>query len=600
MANDFLSADVISEEVQGRSSQIPNASTSAFAIAGYSPRGPEGKAYVNTSFQEFVQRFGGFSTKSKNAYAAAAYFQNGGNRLIFVRELHSDAVAAEGTLENHNPKASGRGKWADGAQVVISGNQNYFNAETGVYSAFDVKILVIDANSSLLAVSESYEALVLDDAEDPDYIINVLNDQSEDVVYGSVSGGVVGIPSALQPVSHAGVAIATGVSGQSAYTGSVSGAGLPVLAGSFKLKVAGVEKATDDGLGNLSGTGVSGTVDYDSGAVAVSIAGVTGTPAITADYIEAPDASVTITLSGGSDGGIMIASDLVNAGLKATKRGIYALDDVTEQFTMDLPDFAGDATTAQALLSYAGGREDVFVPLCPPKGSTPQQAATFKRNTLKSVSSYGGMFYPWVKVPDPLNKNRPIVIPPSGHVAGRFAFTDLRANVGKAPAGSFRGQLQFLSGLERTLSKTERDIVYQAQINPIRSDSDVGTAIWGNKTLAINGDFTDINVRRLFIFLRKTQETGLLDIVFEDVGDTTFGLIKTRLETFLEGLWLNNVIGSGVKDKSKAFKVVCDASNNPESVQVTKRIVIDEYIKPNLAAEVIHLRLQRVFDASQF
>jgi phage tail sheath protein FI len=192
-------------------------------------------------------------------------------------------------------------------------------------------------------------------------------------------------------------------------------------------------------------------------------------------------------------------------------------------------------------------------------------------------------------------------MPPSGHVAGRYAFNDLNANVGKAPAGVNRGQITgFFSGVERSLSdKGDRDIVYQAQINPIRSDSEVGNAIWGNKTLQIVGDFTDVNIRRLFIYLRKTQEAGLLDIVFEDVGPVTFGIIKQRLDTFLEGLFLNNVIGSGVADKSQAFKVICDLTNNPEPIQDAKMIIADEYIKPNLAAEVILLRIQRIFDASQ-
>jgi phage tail sheath protein FI len=180
-----------------------------------------------------------------------------------------------------------------------------------------------------------------------------------------------------------------------------------------------------------------------------------------------------------------------------------------------------------------------------------------------------------------------------------MAYTDQNENVGKAPAGVIRGQLAFISGVERTLSKTEQGIVYQAQINPIRSDANVGTAIFGNKTLQVIGDFTEVNVRRLFIFLEKAQYVGLLDVLFENIGPVTFALIKTRLDSFLENLFLQGVIGSGVPSKDQAFKVVCDETNNPPSVQQQRRIVIDEFIKPNIAAEFIHLRLQRVFDASE-
>lgn len=607
MAPDFLSPDVVSSEVQGQSSQIPSVSTSAFALAGFSLRGPEGQAIISTSFQQFVATFGGFTKKSFNTYAVAAYFENGGTQAIFVRSLHTDATYASGDFPGNtfHVRASGRGIWANGAQMVISGSPNFFSTVSGGFSAFDVTIALVDPNTGLLTVSENYQGLDLLDPTNPSYILNTINADSQDVFVSTIGGG--GIPAGLLPVTHSNAVFATGVSGQNTYSGSVSGTGLVILPGSMSFSVSGSEVGVDDAAGNIiisspsSASSVSGTVNYTTGAITifVSPAPTMGSP-ITTTYIQQAGSSVGITLSGGTDGTNVLPADVVGLNLLPLKQGIYALDDIHDQFTLALPDYPGDPATQKALLGYADNRADVVVLVEPPKGFTPQQAANYKRNTLQSVDSYGAMYYPWVKVPDPLNNNRALLIPPSGHVAGRYAFTDSNANVGKAPAGIFRGQLTgFIIGLERALSKGERDIVNQAQINAIRSDSEVGTAIWGNNTLQIVGDFTDVNIRRLFIFLRKTQELGLLDIVFEDVGPTTFGIIKTRLDTFLEGLFLTNVIGSGVTSKDKAFKVVVDSSNNPPAIQKQKKIIVDEYIKPNLAAEVIWLRLQRVFDASQ-
>src|SRR6185312_4053543 len=110
----FLSPDVFPEEVQGQSGSIPPAATSAYATAGYSPKGPEGQALLSTSFPQFVTQFGGFSLKSLNAYSVAAYFLNGGNRNWFVRQLHSDAQFATGAIStNYLMRASGRGIWAN-------------------------------------------------------------------------------------------------------------------------------------------------------------------------------------------------------------------------------------------------------------------------------------------------------------------------------------------------------------------------------------------------------------------------------------------------------------------------------------------------------
>lgn len=592
---EFLAPDVYVEEVQGRSAQIGAPSTSTFAIAGYSPRGPEGKAYINTSFKEFVDRFGGFSSKSLNAYAAAAFYQNGGSRLIFVRQLADDALAASGSFGNWAVTAAGRGAWANDAEITLSGNPNFYDIDSATYSKFDLTVQAIDPSTGVLATVEGYEAIELSDEEDPDYILKVVS-ESEYVKLEATGGGV---PVDLQSIPHGGNLMGTGDGSTTSFSVALPSFA-PLAKGAVYIKVDGVIVAQDDGEGAIAATGVVGTVDYLTGDIQVTI-----TPAplsgdiVVADVFTAPEESVTVTLLGGADGSNVILSDLTALSLKPLKKGIYALDDLDEQMQLALPDFAGDLQGIKDLISYAESRRDILVLCEPPKGSTPQNAANFKRNTLKSVSSYAAMYYPWVSVPDPLNKNRPKMIPPCGHAAGRMAYTDQNENVGKAPAGVIRGQLAFLSGVERTLSKAEQGIVYQAQINPIRSDANVGTAIFGNKTLQVVGDFTEVNVRRLFIFLEKAQYVGLLDILFENVGPVTFSIIKTRLDSFLENLFLQGIIGSGVPSKEQAFKVVCDETNNPASVQQQRRIVVDEFIKPNIAAEFIHLRLQRVFDASE-
>ena len=594
---EFLAPDVYVQEVQGQSAQIGAPSTSTFAIAGYSPRGPEGKAYIHGSFKEFVDRFGSFSTKSLNAYAAAAFYQNGGSRLVFVRQLANDATYATGAFPSTwSAQASGRGVWANDAEITISGNPNFYDIETATYSKFDLLVQIIDASTGVLATVESYEALEMLDSEDPDYIEKVVEASSEYISLTDIGGG---IPAELQPIPHPAEVLGTGNGTTTTFSQTLSLLA-PLAAGAVVIKVNGTEVAVDNGSGDIIATGITGSVDYETGAVSVTFT----TPpalsdAITADVITAPEAAVSVTLLGGSDGSAVILSDLTAVSLKPLKLGIYALDDLDEQMQLALPDFAGETQAIKDLITYAESRKDILVICEPPKGYSAQNAANFKRNVVKSVSSYACMYYPWVSVPDPLNKNRPKVVPPCGHVAGRMAYTDQNENVGKAPAGVIRGQLAFISGVERTLSKTEQGIVYQAQINPIRSDANVGTAIFGNKTLQVIGDFTEVNVRRLFIFLEKAQYVGLLDVLFENIGPVTFALIKTRLDSFLENLFLQGVIGSGVPSKDQAFKVVCDETNNPPSVQQQRRIVIDEFIKPNIAAEFIHLRLQRVFDASE-
>jgi len=571
---EFLSPDVFTQEVKGSPNAVPPAATSAFAMSGYSPRGPEGKAYLSTSFAEFVRRFGGFSKKSFNCYNAAAYFNNGGNRLWFVRQLHSDATFASGNFDvAYNVLASGRGTWANDAEVTISGDPSFYDPATAEYSRFSLSTSIIDQISGLLETSELYDLLVLDDVDSPNYIVEVLKN-SEDISLSAVSGG---IPAALQPTPFANVLIGTGDGSQNTFASSLSGFA-PIAEGLLTISVSGVPVATDDGLGGfvaISGT-VSGSIDYDTGAISVYISPAPLlSAAVECSGKKKPASSVTIVLSGGADGSAVVANDVVSSALQVTKQGIYAFDDVEEQMSLGLPDFVGDVATDLILIGYAENRKDVLVILNTAAGLTPQAAVSYRRNTLKSQSSYAALYYPWVKVADSLNNNRPKLIPNIGHIAGRIAYTDINENVGKAPAGTVRGQLQYIIGVERILSKPERDTLYPAQINMIRSDASVGTAIWGNKTLQIVGDYTDVNIRRTFINLEKEQYQALLDIVFEDVGPATFTLVQTRLSLYLEDKFILGVIGSGVPSKDQAFKVICDETNNTESTQIQKRIIIE-------------------------
>ena len=596
---EFLSPDVIVTEVQGKTGQVPVASTSAYAMAGYSPRGPEDKPYSSSGYTEYAQRFGSFSKKSMNAYCAAAYFLNGGSRLWFVRRLASDATLAVGAFGTAwDVAASGRGVWANDAVITLSGNESFYNPATAAYSRFNVKSQVINSSSGLLEDSETFEAVVLDDVEDPDYILEVLKD-SEDMVFTSVSGG---IPAAMLPIPHVGIALGTGTGSQTLFSTSVSG---DVIVGesTVQVKVNGTVVATDDFgvfVPVVGGPSVSGTIDYVGGALAIVISPApAAAAAVTVDLIQRGAVAMSTTLAGGSDGSAVQSSDVVGAGLLAGQKGLYALNLVDEMMSVALPDFAGQPDTEKAVITYCENRGDCVALIQPPKGSIPQAAVKFRRNSIASQSSHAAMYYPWINIPDPLNRNRPKLIPPCGHVAGRFAFTDRTENVGKAPAGVIRGQLTFITGIERVLSKGDMDQLYPAQINYIRSDASVGTCIFGNKTLQVVGDFTDVNVRRLFINLAKEQYVGLLDLLFENVGPSTWAIITARLNSYLSNKFIDGVIGSGVTDATQAFKVICNETNNPPSIQQAKRIEIDEFIKPNIAAEFIHLKLQKTFDASQ-
>ena len=54
-------------------------------------------------------------------------------------------------------------------------------------------------------------------------------------------------------------------------------------------------------------------------------------------------------------------------------------------------------------------------------------------NTAGYDSKFAALYYPWIEVMDPLTR-RPMMMPPSGHIAGVWARTDEQRGVHKAPA----------------------------------------------------------------------------------------------------------------------------------------------------------------------
>ena len=138
MAAQLLSSKVIVVEEDPKVRGISALPTSVAGAVGITERGPIGKAVLCTSFEEFQQRFGGFTPDSDLALAAMGFFENGGSRLWVVRTVHYDDIgdpmsltatrasgylmAGEGVPNSGSITAShwGGGFVADGDTLVIA------------------------------------------------------------------------------------------------------------------------------------------------------------------------------------------------------------------------------------------------------------------------------------------------------------------------------------------------------------------------------------------------------------------------------------------------------------------------------------------------
>ncbi|NWJ57978.1 phage tail sheath subtilisin-like domain-containing protein, partial [Marine Group I thaumarchaeote] len=203
------------------------------------------------------------------------------------------------------------------------------------------------------------------------------------------------------------------------------------------------------------------------------------------------------------------------------------------------------------------------------------------RNAINRSSSYAVLDSGWKYLYDRYNDSYHY-IPLNGDIAGCTVQTDLERDPWWSPAGFNRGRIRNVVKLPFNPSKTERDELYSAQINPVVTFEGEGTILFGDKTMLTRPSaFDRINVRRLFIVLEKSIATAAKYSLFE------FNDFFTR-QQFISMVtpFLREVQGRrGIQD----FKVICDETNNTPQVIDSNNFVADIFIKPNRVINYIQL-----------
>lgn len=521
-----------------------------------------------------------------------------------------------------------KGAWANGLEVAIRGNVDFYDTFSASYSRFDMDVLVQDQTSGSFFVQETYSQLDFTDSTSAYYFPDVVN-------------GLSSLLSVTVPIGNEGPLQLNGVASLRVIAGGDGTAANQVIStvappggiAPRSLLISFVANAgahpdraiTDDGLGNLTGNvdptytstvtvgGVTvgpNSVDYASGTINVKLSeAVQPTTFVLLQKESAPLESTHTELFGdpskgyiaGTDGTFdsthYSASQFTDLSLSLPSKGLYALNKVDAILQVVIPDFAGDTVVTGALLDYANVRAglpsggDRFIILTVPKGSSPQQAVNYFRFVLARFSNFAAIYWPWIKVADPLSNNRPLTIPPMGHIAGIYARTDNTKNVGKAPAGTVDGQLSFLLGLEYVATQGERDLVYPNRINPIITSPQTGTAVWGVRTIASDPQWLYVNARRLFMFLEKSVYNSTQWIVFENNGPPLWTRIQLQLSSFLLGLYNDGYFaGNTPKD---AFFVKVDNTNNSQATIDAGQVIVDVGAAPNRPAEFVRFRFQQ-------
>ena len=308
-----------------------------------------------------------------------------------------------------------------------------------------------------------------------------------------------------------------------------------------------------------------------------------------------------IMLTGGQDGDALVAADY--EGDEDAKTGIYALEKADLFNLMCIPPFTGeqdaDVGTLTKALAYCKDRRAMLL-VDPPTTTwtNPNAIVTESQSssgvfTLRDNNSI--VYYPRVKMADPLQENRLAEFAPCGVVAGVFARTDAQRGVWKAPAG-LEASLTGVQELAYKMTDGENGKLNPIGVNCLRTFPVVGNIAWGARTMngadVLASEWKYIPVRRLALFIEESLFRGTQWVVFEPNDESLWAQIRLNLGAFMHNLFRQGAFqGSTPRE---AYFVKCDKETTTQN-DIDRGIVnILVGFAPLKPAEFVIIKIQQI------
>ena len=572
MAETLISPGVLARE-NDISFIAPPALEAGAAIIGPTVKGPVEEPTIVTSYGEYQTIFGttftSGSTKQEylTSLAVKSYFGQGGNSVLVTR-----VVTGSFTVGSSSTIAAQTGSITDPFTLETLGKGTIFNNMTasGTYagtaeensdgslksgSADNLRWEISNVNTN----KGTFTLLIRrgDDASKNKIILETWNDLSLDPNSGNYIESVIG--NQTKSVSTDGSQKYISVSGEYAN----------------KSKYVRVSAVNNQTLDYLSTDGI--TINNDS-------AGNSFTSSLPTNQ-SGSFHSATGNLLG------TVTGDTYFSNIGSTSQGINGdeYDDAInilgnkDEYVFNIISAPGlltqhHSTQTDAIISLAEDRGDcIAVVDLRSYGSTVAQV-TAGANSLNS--SYAAAYWPWLQTQASTGRNE--FVPASVVIPGVYAFTDGAAAPWFAPAGLTRGGIPTVIQAERKLTRSQRDTLYNANVNPIATFPGSGISVFGQKTLQKKSSALDrVNVRRLLIALKKFVGDVSRELVFEQNTNVTRNRFLAQVNPYLTSV----VEQQGLF----AYRVVMDDTNNTSDVIDRNQLIGQILIQPARTVEFVVL-----------
>ncbi|HEB77909.1 MAG TPA: phage tail sheath family protein [Methylothermaceae bacterium] len=604
------------EEVPGGVRTITGVSTSVTAFVGYTRRGPLNHPVRLFNFGDFERTFGGLDPDSALSYAVYLYFLNGGSQAWVVRTAKGAAKATvtlkdeSGSNDVLTIEAASAGEWANNLRIEV----DYDTTNPDSLFNLTVTELLPDVQ---IRQQEEFRNLSMDPTSTRN-VVAVVNEGSKLIrvrpegagtIRPAQTGTTSGDLADLSPGDVSGKSMDITVNGKSANISfsdtdtEEPPSSLPELRSTLQAKI---EALTDPILKSvqvqLIGTRLRFVLGPEHEDKTITFSDVGGGEdeklASTLKLDSATVRTQLYPLENGNDGSPPSADEL--KGKRAEKTGLYALEDVDIFNILCLPGAADlEATQANATyseaLNYCEERRAFLIVDLPGTVNTLPQVQTWLNDNGSLKHRNAAIYFPRIRIPDPLQEYRPRPVPPSGAIAGLYARTDSARGVWKAPAG-IDASLRGVVALDYKLSDQETGVLNPLGVNCLRAMPVYGPVTWGARTLKGDDRFASewkyIPVRRLALFLEESLYRGTQWVVFEPNDEPLWSQIRLNVGAFMQSLFRQGAF-QGTTPR-QAYFVKCDKETTTQD-DINRGIVnILVGFAPLKPAEFVIIRISQI------
>jgi len=588
-----LHPGVYIEEVSSGVRPIEGVSTSTAAFIGKAAKGAIDRAVMVTSYLEFERTYGGFLDDSYLAHAAQHFFINGGQRLYVVR-VAKNAQAANVAIADRKASpaktltisANSPGNWGNDLNVMVT------DGTLDPADEFDLTVVVNNASAEFfpnLTMNPDATNFVEKVVASSQYIVAAADPSNTSSDAGkSVSG--VGPAVNLTAITDKRKLVIdiTGDGPQTITIVTPCGTGAEIAAriadavhalaplkGTTPLTTFSSFMAVYDPVttkytltsgvaGKLSSVRVTNAPLVENAAALLKLGTSNGGSETTGAAVLRP-ANGTYSVGDGVVGGNVISvlpgKDGDAPGNNEHIEGFNHLNRLTDVNVIAVPGI-GTIEVVSYGSNYCSSRMDCFYIGDMTIIDDEKDDALTYANTLTGKTSYAAVYFPWLKTLDPKGGASPILVPPSGFVAGIYARTDARRGVWKAPAGT-EASVGGVIGLATNLTDVEQGPLNRANINVIRQFPSAGVVVWGARTIGSDAEYRYIPIRRLAMFIERSIYNGIQWAVFEPNDEDLWSSLRLNIGAFMMNLFRAGAFQG--KTPAQAFFVKCDAQTNPQS-----------------------------------